>query len=480
MTDKQEITLPVFINGQPYTCDDLPDSYTLDYESGLSIRLPAIKEDFFKDLAARRYNLLTELTRLTLYDITMFLSEVGKRWSEPDYKVRLEAEERASLVTGYTRRMIQTDYAFIGLVLKKRHYIWDFVASELGGEFVMDEWCRIQSAWVRAFPQGVVLHCLVGNLPLANSFSIIWGCLTKNINVAKLPARDPVTPLALAAAFHDVDPDHPITRALTVAYWPRESPLAQTAYHSANVVCAWGGAPAIKRIKEQVPAGVPVLEFGPKWSLAVVDLDRSDTERTAWRMAAEVTYYDQEACLSPQRLFVKGDVKKWLERLRHYLDIAARHMPKETWNQDALAHNAFTRLEASYRGWDIHTGQGWTVIEVDDPAEVVDHPLGRTLFVHKVESISDVAQYINPSTQVVCCHPWELGEEHRDEWAIAGAVRFVELGLSRMPQHGVIHDGMRPLSRLVRWVCHEKGLNYFYKYGEFNPEQLEEHYFFKR
>lgn len=126
-------------------------------------------------------------------------------------------------------------------------------------------------------------------------------------------------------------------------------------------------------------------------------------------MAADVTFYDQEACLSPQRLFVKGDVADFLPRLAYYLDLAARHIPKESQNRDALAHFAMNRLEAQFRGWELHTGDAWTVVKVDDPTEVVEHPLGRTLFVHPVRDIGDVARHLNHASQTLCCEPWELG-----------------------------------------------------------------------
>jgi long-chain-fatty-acyl-CoA reductase len=373
--------------------------------------------------------------------------------------------------------MIAMDYNFLGYVLRQRPYVYDYLEWELGNERAMDEWSRSKACWTRAFPQGVVHHTMVGNMTLANTFSLLWGAMTKNINVAKIAARDPVSPLALARAFADVDPEHPMTKAMTVVYWGRDSKLADLACESANVIMAWGGAQAVKRIKDKAPAGVPVVELGPKWSLAVIDLDRCDPEVAAWRMAADGTFYDQEACLSPQRVFVKGDVAGFIPRLCHYMERAAQHIPKESRNRDALAHFAMNRLEARFRGWDLHTGDAWTIVRVDDLADVVEHPLGRTLFVHPVADIADVAQYLNHNSQTLCCEPWQLGLEHRDAWGMAGVDRVVELGMSRRPQYGYTHDGMHPLSRLVRWVTLEGGVQDFYRYNEYNVESVEDRLF---
>jgi long-chain-fatty-acyl-CoA reductase len=477
MIDAAPIELPIVVGGQILTAADVSQTHLLEYESGVSVRIPAVEDHHLRAVAASRPSLLAELAALTIHDVTTFLSKVGERWLDPSYPIRSEAEAHASRITGYARRMLTLDYNFLGYVLRQRPYVYDYIEWELGHERAMDEWIHTKASWVRAFPQGIVHHTMVGNMTLANTFTLLWGAMTKNINLAKIPARDPISPLAFARAFHDVDPAHPMTRALTVAYWGHDSPLGDLACEIANVIFAWGGARAIKRIKEKAPASVPVVEFGPKWSLAVVDLDRCDHEVAAWRMAADVTFYDQEACLSPQRLFVKGDTTAFLNRLAHYLDKAAQHIPKSTSNRDSAAHFAMNRLEASFRGWKLHTGKAWTVVEVDDPSQVVEHPLGRTLFVHPVQRIEDVAQYLNSSAQTLCCEPWELGQEHRDRWAVAGVDRIVELGMSRRPQYGYAHDGMRPLSRLVRWVTLEGGVHEFYRYNDYDKESVEDRLF---
>lgn len=477
MSNEKQIILPVIVNGRILSVDDLPDCHTLDYESGVSVRIPAIGKEHIEQIRQGRAKLLEELSRLTIHDVTTFLSAVGRRWLDPANTIRREAEMNAALVTGYAPRMLALDYNFLGYVMHQRPYLYDYIDSELGNERIMDEWCRVKASWVRAFPQGIVLHSMVGNMALANAFTLMWAAMTKNISLAKIAARDPVTPLAIAQAFIEADADHPMARALNVAYWRHDSELVTQACEAANVVFAWGGATAIKSLKEKVPAGIPFVEFGPKWSLAVIDLDRCDGEMAAWRMAADVTFYDQEACLSPQRLFVKGDPATFIARLAHYLDKAATHIPKQYRNRDALAHFAMNRLEASFRGWRLHTGADWTIVEVDDPTEVKEHPLGRTLFVHRVSEIEQVRQYLNMSAQTLCCEPLELAAEHRDSWGLAGVDRIVELGMSRRPQYGYTHDGMRPLTKLVRWVSVEAGVHEFYRYNDYTREGVEDRLF---
>ena len=472
-----EIRLPVILCGKEVF--ETGGEHVFNYDDAFLVRMPALEQAHVRAARESRSQLLRELSRLSILDITTFLSAVGRRWLAPDYAIRVDAERDASAVTGYPPRMVELDYRTIGEFMRWRSYAYDQIEADLGSQRILDEWCPVQASWVRAFARGIVLHLMVGNVPLANAGTILRGAITKNLALAKVSARDPVTPIALARAFVDTDPGHPMTRALTVGYWGHErTSVSEEAFRVADAICVWGGEEAIAAVKQRTPPGVPLLEFGPRWSLAVIDLDACDPEMAAWRMASELTFYDQEACFSPQRLFVKGERRAFMDWLAYYLDVASRHCPKQPANRDVWAHVATIRLEAAYRQWESRCGRDWTLIELD-PDAVVDHPLGRTLFVHAVSSLDEVARHIDGWAQTLCCAPWELSSRYRDEWAFAGVDRIVDLGMTRHPRHGFTHDGGRPLTQLVRLVCHERALVDFYKYGDVAADWAEESLFFR-
>jgi long-chain-fatty-acyl-CoA reductase len=375
--------------------------------------------------------------------------------------------------------MLAQDYRAIGHALSHRAYVYDLFAVELGDEWAMEEWRRVQASSVRAYPRGLVVHGLVGNTPVAGIASIARGLITRNMNLAKAAARDPLSPLHFAQICAQVEPEHPLVRGLSIGYWEHADPVAERATCLADAVCLWGGDEGIAAMRASVRPGVPLLEFGPKRSLAVIDLDRVDVEAAAARLATEVSFYEQEACVSPQRLYVKGGFERLREPLTCFLGAAARRAPKVTAEPDAHAHVSFARLEAAYRGWPMTCGRDWTVIEALVPGEVREHPLGRTLYVHPVSSLEQVAAQLDETVQTVGVFPWELALSYRDAWARRGISRIVELGLSRHPRKGFSHDGMRALSALVRFVSVERPLHHYYKYLDAPyPEGTERELFF--
>jgi long-chain-fatty-acyl-CoA reductase len=310
-----------------------------------------------------------------------------------------------------------------------------------------------------------VLHYLVGNLPLASMASLLRGILTRNRNLAKLPVRDPVSPIAFIEAMQRLDPSHPITRSMSAAYWPHDDAIEEPCLDMIDAACIWGGADAVTAIKRKIPAGVPIAEYGPRWSASVIDLDRVDPFEAACRLVSDAAYYDQETCLSAQRAFVVGYTPAFRDELSKALELFARRYPMQSANRDALALRSATLLEAVCVGLEVHTTDDSAIVVTDDPAAAPPHPLARTLYVHPVTDAEGITRHFDRRVQTLGVFPWELSLEHRDAWVGAGADRIVELGMARHPRPGFTHDGTRALQPLVRVACVERPTSHMGKYA---------------
>ena len=88
-------------------------------------------------------------------------------------------------------------------------------------------------------------------MPLAAIFSVIRGIITKNITVAKLASRDPVSAIGFMHSLIEVNPQHPISRSLSAGYWERDDKVGDAIISIADTVCAWGGYGAIESIKRK-------------------------------------------------------------------------------------------------------------------------------------------------------------------------------------------------------------------------------------
>jgi long-chain-fatty-acyl-CoA reductase len=473
------LELPLVIAGE-LQADSGRGEHTFRYDSGVEVRLPRLTTDHVDTIIGTSVDRERALAELSLFDITTFLAKVGRNWLEDQSDAVKMAREWVPRIVGYPDEMVADDLYMMAEYLRWRSYLYDQVAADLGHELVLDEWIPVQASYMRAFPLGTVVHYLVGNIPLASIYSLIRATATKNVSIAKLARRDPVSGLAFAMACHEVDPDHPVTRALTMVYWEHGDAVADPLLDSAGVVCVWGGRTAVESVRQKAPAHARLLEFGPKWSAAVVDVDQVPDDElavVAARLVSDVCFYDQEACLSAHRLFVAGDWSRLRPAVVDAMNSFSGRLPLVTDSPDLHAHRRSVLLEWHYAGARIASGLDWNMIEW--PHRKGEHPLGRTLFVHEVATLEEVGDHLDRDAQTVAIYPWSAGERVRDTYALAGASRLVELGLSRHARQGYTHDGMRSLNWLVRLVAQERPLRppHLYKYGDLTLARVEERLF---
>jgi len=472
----ETLNLPKIINGELIYPVKGEDVTVLQYDN-LKIIMPIVTESDLMKIQKEGPAITNELLKLTISDITEFLNKVAIEWDKLNTKGRKMASKYAPMVTNYTDVIIEGDYKTIADFLIQRFHIYDQVEAEFGNQRIFDEWIPSQMCYVKAFPRGLVLHYLVGNLPLVSMYSILRGIITKNRNFAKIPSRDPITPIGLIQSIIEIDPNHPISRSLSLGYWDHNDKIGDEFIKNCNSINLWGGRNVMKNVKKKLPPNITIDEYGPKWSASVIDLTCCDMEKAAFRLIEDSAYYDQEACLNSQRAFVKGDIDIFIEYLKKYFQIFSKNVPYVNSNPDISANRSISLSQAKYVGLRVEHGDDWAIIVID-PQNIfeIQHPLARTIFLHKIEDFKEIAEYFNNDSQTLGVFPWSLSEKYRDEWAAHGICRIVELGWSRIFRAGFTLDGLRGMHSLVRIACIERPWTDSGRYYNYR-ENMEQYWF---
>jgi long-chain-fatty-acyl-CoA reductase len=445
--------LPFVIAGNRVVSDS-NSTQTLELRTGESVELPILSKEMVNQVLSQDHSILRDVP---LQEIVAFLNNVGKSWkSEESSRRRLHIRNLVTYL-GYSQQMAEHEANWMAMLLCSHYRIFDALDVELGSWHCVDRWLPRQETEVRAFPRGRSLHVLPGNVPFATATSVVRALVTKNSCVLKVSSEDPITPLSLVLSFLDVDPRHPVAKAMSVLYWPggTDSPEIRRLVNGCDVVCSWGGMEAMKWVSKVASPSSEILKFGPRRSFAVIGRG-VDIVETARRLAHDVCAYDQRACFSVQRAFVDSSiVKDLVNELERALDLYQDLLPKGQHEFDEQATWSLARLEALYDGAEVRDGlnQTWSIV-VGDPS-VDAHPLGRVLYVQPFESLDEIAAHIDDSIQTLAVAPWSLGTQLRDIAGAAGATRIIDLGLANVFRMGSSHDGMYPLQRLVRLVSHE-------------------------
>jgi long-chain-fatty-acyl-CoA reductase len=412
------------------------------------------------------------LCSVPVQEILSFFNRMGRLWKNREYTRRRIYIQQLQTFLGYSAKMAEAEADWIASLLRSHVRAWDQLSCELGSRFLLDDWVRQEDCLCRAYPRGLTLHMTAGNVPTSSVVSAMRGLVTKNVVVLKPAADDLITSTAFALSMQDLDKDHPVTKSLSVVYWPHDYELGRELVRSCDAVCAWGGSDALAWAHKFTMPDVPFIPFGPKSSLAVIGAN-ADIQKAAIALAHDTSMYDQRACFSVQRVFVEGFSPVFLKELTaacvRYMEL----YPAGQRLSDEIAATSLTRRADDFLGA-TSMRAGDTEITVCPPdTPTLAHPLGRYLYIHPVETLDLVAAYIGRDHQTIAVYPWDMAVRYRDEWTMRGASRIVELGLNNLFRCGSTHDGIYPMASLVRLATMELPASTFGKGMVLAPDLTE-------
>lgn len=458
---RKVLDLPIVVCGEvkQLTAENM---ISLSHGENMEVRIPRLEP---VDVARIRKADNRDIAALSIDDVAIFLNDLCNAWTDEDYEFRRLAAESIRDAAGYTGPSVYFDFGLLSTMLRRIN-VYDMVETEIGDPYLLDKWLPSKTVYLHAEPRGKVAHIVDGNAGMAGLFSIVRSVMTKNMTIAKLPKRDPVTSLLFALSFVAIAPEHPITKSLTVAYWEPGSTIEDEILDMSDVVCAWGHETSIEPIKRRIRYGTELVEFGPKRSVHMIGGDTTDVDYVAMKAAYDISLYDQVACFSPQETFCEADTALYVKALRRWMDTTLKRMPKppiSAGEKDAIER---TRRHAALRGWQVIAPQdsGWMIVVTDGPCRIAAHPLSRTMFVHPVKDLREALPFVDKHTQTVALHPPDRAMGLADELAFRGVTRITEVGRGGRPRPGVAHDGIFPLSRLVRWVTVERAVHFKYNF----------------
>jgi len=262
----------------------------------------------------------------------------------------------------------------------------------------------------------LVLVLLASNLPALAVQPLLPALALRRPVLLKSPSAEPLFAPAFLAALVRREPR--LAGAVAAATWPGghaelEAPLLA----AAGTVVAYGGAAAMADLARRAP-GKRLVEYGPKTSLAVVDLG-GDPDRdpdsapdghggaalqvVAAGLARDVALFDQRGCLSVAAVYVAGGMNTAM-RLAAALetalaDLAARWPPGPA-TPAGLAGMAAVqqaRLEAELRGLRrsaLPPGDGTVLVEPEP--RLLASPGLRTVRVHPLADLDRLPGILAP------------------------------------------------------------------------------------
>ncbi|MFD3551977.1 acyl-CoA reductase [Streptomyces goshikiensis] len=320
----------------------------------------------------------------------------------------------------------------------------------------------VYEAWA---PVGLVAHIAPGNAATVAPLSLVEGLLAGNVNVLKTSGADTLLAQHLLAELAALDPTGALAERVIVLRFPssREDWL-RLMCAPADAVAVWGGEAAVEGVAAHVPAGCRLVEWGHKISFGYLTADAWADETALTGLAEDICLFEQQACSSPQVVYLDtedtAELHAFADRLAAAL--AARPAPAdeeldpaeyaELTTTEHLArleeHLGFTRVLAAPDGT-------WRVIADTRPA-LTASPLHRTVWVkplprkNLIATLRPMRRYLQ--TAGIAGSRTDVAELAALVLA-AGATRVTPLGAMTAGYAGEPHDGVYALQRYSRRVA---------------------------
>ena len=349
----------------------------------------------------------------------------------------------------------------------RRSTLEPLIERELGAGGLQGDWREVRAARLRAFPLGVVGHWPAGNIEIQPLLSMSCALLGGNACLVRVPSGLTAHTRTLIGRLQGVAGGDVLLGRLCMASFEHErTDLQRGMAQSVDGAMIWGGAEAVAEIRAlPFPPWARILVFGPRVSVAAMDAASwSGPERASWcrRLAREVWQFDQQACSSPQALFLErcagGELAEFGAALAAAFEEENQQHPREsihpalasaiclrraTWLLDDSARRA---LFPATPDWTLLLGTGAAI-----PAVIQ----GRTLSVLLVDDLLEPLRSFDGLVQTLGLAVADAAREAQLVNAAGrhGVDRIVKLG--HMHLFGSPWDGMdlvRPLVRLVRHV----------------------------
>lgn len=338
------------------------------------------------------------------------------------------------------------------------------VGDSLGGLDHLDRFLPRESQIGRegrAYPRGIAVHWLAGNVPTLGVLSLISAMMTKNASVVRVPSAANELLAELMRMFHGMGEAHRLLAGAVavVRYNRNDATSAEALSGMADVRIIWGSdetTTAIRALPSK-PSCVDVV-FRDRTSFTIVGrtyLTGEHADRTARLIAHDASVFEQKACASPHTVFLSTDsddeLDAFCERLDRAMNAVLRQIPKQvpTPRESAAILNLRSQYAMFHKTWH-PSGLEYTILA--DRGERIGPPIGnRTLYVRKLPPDKALVAAIPENVQTVgLAADGEESDRLTNLLGAAGVHRITAPG--GMTQFELPWDGIPVPQCLVRWT----------------------------
>lgn len=322
-------------------------------------------------------------------------------------------------------------------------------------------------AWA---PLGMLVHVVPGNAPTVAPLSVVEGLMSGNINVLKNSSKNGNFPQLVLKGIIDADPSgklKPFVYAFQLS--SSRSDVLSVLFNTAHGIAAWGGEEAVASVRKMSPGSTRIIDWGHRISFSYMSKGMKEDVASLENIAYDICVIEQQACSSPQCLYLETDDREELLDFAHHfagiLDRVSQTFAQAEMSIPEMAEitnvTQVTKLGAALGESEVIESpeKTWRIL-IDFKSGLRPSPLFRTIWVKPlpkdkiVSTLRPLRTYLQ--TAGLACQLDELGELSR-ELVQAGVTRIKRPGHHLDGYAGEPHDGVYALQRYCRRICLQLG-----------------------
>jgi len=459
------IDVPLIIRGQ--VIEDFSEKF--GGRQGESQFNTANAKRYLSQIVVAKPSDMADLYTIDFNDIVDYLERLGQLLELDNNAYLHEAFELSKRTSSLSESILRHTYEMIPGFFEPE-MTTQVAANTVGIDF-LEGWVPLrEGVKVRAFGARAV-HIIAGNVPIVGVATIVRNALTRSDAIIKAPSNDPLTTTAVARTMIDMEPDHPLTKHLTVAYWKGgDEEFEEQLYQPRNVekIIAWGGFSSIKHISGYLQPGIDLITLDPKQSGTIIGpeaFEGSDRMKSvAEKAALDVGIFNQEGCVNARVIYlVCGTDDQGLETAKTFGELlfqAIQALPETLStahrNFDPALKDELDALKFVADEYTVFGGKGSEgAVIVSHESEAVDFARDlacRVANIVPIDSVDTAVKSVNAYTQTIGIYPDSLKTSLRDRLAYQGGQRLVSLGGATNMPSDAPQDGMETMRRMCKWI----------------------------
>ncbi|MDD5175068.1 MAG: acyl-CoA reductase [Sterolibacterium sp.] len=419
---------------------------------------------------------MSDLYKLSFDDVLDYIERLGSRLKLSDNPYLQEALEASCLTSSLTPPLLRQAYETLPYLFNREGA--REIADNTIGIGHLEGWVTKtlndgRKVSIRAFGARA-LHIIAGNSPAVAGVTILRNAITRSDAIIKSPSNDPFTALAIARTMIDMDPNHPLTRHLSVAYWKGgDEALEQKLYQPRHIekIIAWGGFASVKHVTKYIQPGLELISLDPKRSVSIIGpeafADENTMHEVALRLATDIGAVNQEGCICARVVYVlSGTDEAGLKNINRLADLTYTAMinlpeavsttPKEMGPELRSLVNTARFNDEWFHVVGGEKDEGAIIAsQLPEPVDFASQLANRVANLVPVDDIEEVCAVVDAYTQTVGVYPESLKHALRDRLALYGAQRFTSLGYAAYLTLATPQDAIESTRELCKWVVCE-------------------------